>query len=505
MVSKKFKLVLALLGLIQTASFAQSTDANWAYDSSKASSKSQYSQFQNYETPYPSKPKSMWELGFAGGHGIVIGDRPAFTNKNDEPMYNGGIAGGITARKAISHVFSGRGGYYGSIISVPSYKNYQRYIKNQTHQLSIELVASLNTISSFRGNPKTNWYLFGGYSGAATHLIDGASETHLLIVDRNNPLNTQSNMVFTFGSTEDVQTRYGARKEWGVYHAVSTGGGVAFKLSPKINLAIEERFTIPMGGLDNLDGYIGGQASDFFAYSLAKLNINLGNMATQVEPLWWINPNNYLYNEVSMPKHMKIPTPVLPDADGDGITDQFDLEPNTPAGCPVDSHGVSKDTDGDGVPDCRDKEVLTPQNCFPVNADGVGNCPCPSDSCMGIIGRGACPINSLPSVTFSRGSASLSSSATSILDNVGQQLNANPSCNVRVIGYGASDKRSQQLSWDHVNAVISYLSEQQGISESRLIFTYGMDGDPNTVDLQPTTEAGPNTVPAPHPQYKKTK
>jgi OOP family OmpA-OmpF porin len=48
---------------------------------------------------------------------------------------------------------------------------------------------------------------------------------------------------------------------------------------------------------------------------------------------------------------MKLPKVVLPDGDGDGVTDQFDLEPNTPKGCPVDSHGVSKDTDGDGVPD----------------------------------------------------------------------------------------------------------------------------------------------------------
>ncbi len=65
------------------------------------------------------------------------------------------------------------------------------------------------------------------------------------------------------------------------------------------------------------------------------------------------------------------------DADGDGIVDQLDMEPNTPAGCPVDSHGVALDTDGDGIPDCRDKEKLTNQNCFPVNSNGVGSCPEP--------------------------------------------------------------------------------------------------------------------------------
>src|SRR5678816_3530695 len=65
-----------------------------------------------------------------------------------------------------------------------------------------------------------------------------------------------------------------------------------------------------------------------------------------VEPLYWENPLNYIYAEVNAPKHMKMPKPILDDADGDGITDQFDNEPNTPAGSPVDSHGVSRDTDG---------------------------------------------------------------------------------------------------------------------------------------------------------------
>ncbi len=59
------------------------------------------------------------------------------------------------------------------------------------------------------------------------------------------------------------------------------------------------------------------------------------------------------------------------------LVDQLDKEPNTPAGCPVDTHGVSKDTDGDGVPDCKDKQLITPTECQPVDADGVGKCPDP--------------------------------------------------------------------------------------------------------------------------------
>jgi OmpA-OmpF porin, OOP family len=232
----------------------------------------------------------------------------------------------------------------------------------------------------------------------------------------------------------------------------------------------------------------------------------------RTEPLWWVNPNNYVYNELNAPKHMKLPKVTLPDADGDGITDQFDLEPNTPAGAPVDSRGVSKDTDGDGVPDFKDKELLTSQKCFPVNNDGIGTCPEPA-CCkevkdeiaklkeMGFSQKQACNISSLPSVTFKSG-AKLSKDAETVLTAAATQLKANPDCKVKVIGYGASSKSAQQLSHDKVSAVIKYLVEKQGIAESRVIFVYGQDGDANTVDLQATTEEGPNTVPAPHPNLK---
>lgn len=68
----------------------------------------------------------------------------------------------------------------------------------------------------------------------------------------------------------------------------------------------------------------------------ARVNINIGDNSKKVQPLYWINPNNFIYSELNAPQHMKMPKVVLPDADKDGVTDQFDMEPNTPAGAPVD-------------------------------------------------------------------------------------------------------------------------------------------------------------------------
>jgi len=512
MVSKKLKLLLALVGLMHFASYAQDattpstgTDANWAYDSTKVANKTQYNEFANYQTPYPAKPRGMWELSVSGGNAIIIGDRPMGNG------YSGGFAGGISARFALSHVFSTRIGYTASVQKIPGYPEndatpYIPFTSNVTHMANLDLIASLNTLSSYRGNPKVNYYIFAGYSIAASQIAagnpdDGAfsatGPVRFDLYEREN-----KNLISTFHEDDN------GNKNQALYHNLAFGAGIDFRISSRIKIGVEERIVTPLTGLDMLDGYINQQvnvrgSNDKFAFSTAKISFDLGNSATHTEPLWWVNPNNYLYNEIATPKHMKFPPVVLPDADGDGVTDQFDMEPSTPAGCAVDVKGVSLDTDGDGVPDCRDKEKLTPQNCFPVNADGVGTCPEPECCKNLVVAPPACSIGSLPSVQFKSGSAKLSSTAESLLNNVAQQLMANPNCKVKLVGYGASDKRAQQLSWDHVNAIKTYLTEKQGISESRVIFTYGMEGSATTVDLVPTIEEGPNTVPAPHPNLRK--
>jgi outer membrane protein OmpA-like peptidoglycan-associated protein len=233
----------------------------------------------------------------------------------------------------------------------------------------------------------------------------------------------------------------------------------------------------------------------------------LAQKKKSVEPLYWKNPLDFSYSELNSPKRMKIPKPVLDDADGDGITDQFDNEPNTPAGSPVDSHGVSRDSDGDGVPDYKDKQLITPTECQPVDADGVGKCPDPA-CCQDMVKKASseCVIGDLPSVSFKANSAAISKDAEAVLATVADRMRNNPNCKVVVSGYGEPSKASQQLSWDRVNAVINYMVDKQGISSDRFIFKYGQtEGDPNTVDLRAAAEGdeGPNTVPAPHPNLRK--
>jgi outer membrane protein OmpA-like peptidoglycan-associated protein len=112
----------------------------------------------------------------------------------------------------------------------------------------------------------------------------------------------------------------------------------------------------------------------------------------------------------------------------------------------------------------------------------------------------------LPSVSFKKGSNALSKDNEAVLQNVASRLRNTPECKVVVVGYCASNKKEQQLSWDHVNKVITYLIEKEGISADRFIFKYGEEGgDCDTVDLRGAAEGeeGPVTVPPPHPNLRK--
>ena len=556
MIQKKWLLSLLLVVMAQLTAQAQ-IDWGWSWkDSAVIANKKmpQRAEFLANEFPYPPKPRSMWEIGISLGNSRIIGDVANF-------KFGYGV--GITARKALSNVVSLRGGILyqqtvgiNPILStntptdgfltgttpyraITGYGDYAKYApantnkalrafaanyKNNSYTGTLDVIISTNTLSYYRGNPKWDIYLFGGYALVAANVttrLTGSDSTSPFDFSALNYNGTKASIqndvnaaLNAASSPDNVAPLKNRRRDLGtgdmiLTHAFSFGAGVSYKINDKINVGFENRFINTLNG--DMDGLHTGR-NDYFSYASARIHINLGSKSRKVQPLYWLNPNNYVYNEINAPRHMKLAKPVLADADKDGVTDQFDLEPNTPLGAPVDSHGVSKDTDGDGVPDYKDKELLTPQQCFPVNTDGVGNCPDPAccKELKDLITNNKmpqpavsteCSIGNLLSLPF-RGNARLTKEAQQLLADAAVTIKANPACKIKVIGYGSASKSSQQLSWERVNAVVKYLVEKQGISESRLLFVYAQDGDAAMVDLQGTTEEGPNTVPAPHPNLK---
>jgi len=552
-------ILAAVLSLPATVTYGQSGNKSSSYDPLDSSviparRMAQQNDFRNNAYPFPAKPRNEWELGIKGGYTYGVTDV-----KNWGPT--GGF--GVHLRKALGYVFSLRAEYDWIRLRGLNYQYSSSYGKNPAltavypptagvyspifynyrstvHELSIQGLFSLNNVNFHKAKTGWNAYLFGGL-GAMTYstfyktgnyLAGYASVISQYPLDRykdRKDIRKALKNVLT-GSWNTLADRSGTTTTLGgapLCLVGVAGLGFEFKLNNKFNIALEDKFTFTT--TDLLDGqqwqnnYTAGavnsiamtKSSDGYNFLSLGLNYNIGSKHS-VEPLWWINPLDYAYNEINAPRHMKLPKPVLDDADGDGVTDQFDLEPNTPKGCPVDSHGVSRDTDGDGVPDCRDKELITPTRCQPVDADGVGRCPDPQcckdlrDSLAAGAygngnGHGKCSIGDLPSITFKGRSVTLSKDAQALLAGTAEKLRNNPNCRIAVIGYGESSKVTQQLSWDRVNTVINYLVEKEGIGSDRFIFRYGQaGGDENTVDLRDGTgEEGPNTVPAPHPNLRR--
>ena len=507
----------------------------------------QYKKFMDHQEVFPPKPRNQWEIG--GGFGLynVLGNVPTLM------LWQKG-GGGLHAevRKSWGYIFSTRleyiygvaknldrqpttgfdgpytlGGYvpvqYATAAN-PATPVY-RATRMESSQLTLDLMFNTHNLAFHRDRNAVSFFGYVGLGalGYKTRInaLDGNFAPYdfgKIVSDPSAKNKTirkelQSGMDKSYESAAPNVSGSHILDNKTLDFAPSLGMGAAYKLSKKINLQLEDRYTFPSDGY--LDGSpfganIGGQASrgktsDAINYFSFSVNYNLSTKKKSVEPLYWINPLDWAYNELSYPRHMTLPNPVLPDEDGDGITDQFDKCPKTPAGIAVDSHGCPLDTDGDGVPDYKDKQLITPTECQPVDADGVGKCPCPDGCNLGDTnGRHACSKIGAGTLLFTNNSDHVSTAMQSQLAVLASQMQANPDCKVVILGGGSGSKVKEQHSWEHVNAVIEYMSEKNNISRERFIFKYGEEGDENIVTYRVANEneQGPNNVPPPHPNLK---
>jgi len=543
MVSKKYKFLLGVLFLfLSTGLSAQVGGAGSVYDSSVISAKRmpQQNEFWNGSYNFPAKPRNMWEVGVSGGMFTVSGDVAA-------KLPTLGFSAHV--RKAFGYVFSLRlqylnatgkglnwlGSYnygknpalstkYNAPFRVPGnpdrtigtldpsgaqrgfdqvFYNYKIHMQD----LGLQGIVTLNNIRFHK--QKTAIVIYGG-GGIGVSWF----KTKINALDENgNPYTALYNSLASpdYSNRKDIlkalkngmdktyetdaENELTRRPKLGDNTLKPSGtvlAGIAIRLSKRINLAIEDRWTFVK--TDLLDGqrwqeHARGDAvltSDFDSYNYASIGLNVNLGGKSVEPLWWVNPLDYAYDELRNHRNVKIPKNECNDADGDGVCDHLDREPNTPAGCPVDTHGVTRDTDGDGIPDCKDKQLITPTECQPVNADGVGKCPDP-ECCNKIVNNPTpiCPCD-YPSLIFKGNTSGLTNDNKAMLATVASKLKANPNCSITISGYPEASKASQANCQKRLDAVKIYLIEKEGISADR-IMTNCNDiggGDKNTVDIK---------------------
>jgi len=528
----------------------------------------QHRRFLNYEYNFPAKPRNMWEIGVGAGLYNVSGDVPtlmlwerggygfhAHVRKSWGYMFSTrmqyiyGVAKGLQWQNSVN--FSHNDAWYNDDIGYDDTRNvYHPQVvdkfgnltdakdaihynfRMEAHQLNIDFMFNTNNIRWHKARTGLSFYGYVGMGAFAyntrintrdangdkyyfNEITGDITQVHK---NRRQIKNRLKDAMDDSYETE-AETIRGIRRptifgnktlDW----AFSGGLGAQFKISRFVNLSIEDRITFPHDD-DLLDGQrwaeqapgmpVFTQDNDMVNYLSVGINFNIGNARRNVEPLYWLNPLDYVYTEVSTPRHMKLPDPSLPDADLDGVTDQFDQCPGTPEGVPVDVNGCPMDTDGDGVPDYRDKQLITPTECQPVDEDGIGKCPCPDD-CNGMANiSGPCSNIGSGAIVFDQNSARLKPYNQARLASLAALMKANPECRVVIIGSGSGSKLQQQRSWDRVEAVIMYMSERHGIDRNRFIFQYGQPGDPNMVMYRSAMEGedGPSNVAPPFPNLRR--
>jgi len=222
------------------------------------------------------------------------------------------------------------------------------------------------------------------------------------------------------------------------------------------------------------------RVSPFVRSALATALFALGMASAQAEVGVYYDPSNVasptgktigweLFGTIGCPGKalFDTPCPMPPkDGDGDGVTDDKDQCPTTPAGRKVDAKGCEIDTDGDGIVDGDDR-------CPTVFAKTPDGCPVPAPAPVPVPAPEVTPAPaplSLEGVHFDNDRGVIRSADKGILDAAAETLQKQGDTKVEVAGY--TDDRgdaayNQKLSQRRAEAVRQYLIDK-GIDASRL-------------------------------------
>ncbi len=152
-------------------------------------------------------------------------------------------------------------------------------------------------------------------------------------------------------------------------------------------------------------------------------------------------------------------------SDADGVPDYLDRCPGTPAGVKVDAEGCPLDSDGDGVADYLDKCPNTPKG-MRVDTDG---CP-PVGETVAIV----------TNVNFDFDSSTIRADSRGKLARVIKTAKENPGIRARIEGHADStgpEDYNRGLSLRRAEAVRKYLVDH-GISITRLSVVGKGESDP---------------------------
>lgn len=288
---------------------------------------------------------------------------------------------------------------------------------------------------------------------------------------------------------------------------IPVGLGVKFRLSKRFDLGLEytQRFAPASDRIDATEG--GKKGSDGYGYFNAFVAIKLGKQTHSKE---WVNPFQALNQ--NMADFQANVDGIAKDSDGDGVSDLFDKEENTPADVAVDGSGRSLDADGDGVPDYLDADPFTSKGArvdengkeLDSDNDGVPDSQDiePNTEAGALVNFQGKTISiesaggsesttnvnvsgGLPSIYFKVNSARIDYwSSYDRLAEVAKIMKADSGIKVKVVGSadktGAEDY-NQSLAEKRAQAAVDHLVKIYGLDAGR--FTIASDGESNPLSV----------------------
>jgi len=358
---------------------------------------------------------------------------------SDYNSYKVNLGYGVSVEKMLSHVFGLELNLNGGQVGYQNNPVRDNRTSDKTTFYGGSLVGTVNiaTVSFLHRKNSVNFYVSGGTGLLTYHpeFINGAGVT---------PPQTPTASYYNADGS----------KHWITEFEIPVTAGVKFKLSEVVALNFGYTETFIDG--DNFDGLLRGYPTkDRFSYGFGGLDFTLGSKSKP--NIEWVNPVALVYDELYDAELRRevaalktrvgnVETAVndlKKDSDGDGVSDQFDKCPNTPAGTVVDGSGCEIK-----FPPAIDTSL------FVKKTDAMGG-----------MMRGAAWSN----IQFDFDSSVLRTSSYPALDATSSALRGG-SGSIEVDGFASSEgtaAHNLRLSKDRANSVKTYLVNS-GVDAKRI-------------------------------------
>jgi OmpA-OmpF porin, OOP family len=446
----------------------------------------------------PKKAYKKWSIGLNGGLTNFYGDIRQYdwapilkteTGKSHSEL-GFGIQGNVS--RSLSNVFGLRGSImYGTLagmkrpnssVNTIASKS-SSYFTSKLIQYDLSLYVNISNMfyTDKAKQRKLTFYAFGG-----------AGLMHFRTLRKSLKGET---FVAAQGYTSKEE-----KKDMTTETVFPVGAGLKVRLSKSFDLTLEG--TLFNANSDKLDAKVGNSfKKDKYLYTSLGIAFKFGKKGAE-EAAEWVNPYADIASNIE-----EVQTNIdglVKDADGDGVADHFDKEPNTPAGVTVDGAGRAVDTDADAVPDHLDADPFTAKGAKvgsdgkELDSDGDGvydskdlepNTPAgtlvnfqgkaisvkPAPAAEGVASSGSSVsyAGGLPSVFFKVNSSRIDYwSSYDKLAEVAQALKASPSAKLRIVGHAdptGAENLNKSLSEKRAQAAADHLKKIYGIDGSRLI------------------------------------